>query len=132
MDGTTKLLKKSRIAIIILFLILTLMTPAESRPEYMKDFKEFNDNIKKCTLCHVQSSGYGGVNSFGADYAKLGKGEGLLTKDSDGDGYSNQQELNSGTFPGDPNSKPEKEAPGMELPTALLAIYLAILMVRKI
>ncbi|WP_048093195.1 thrombospondin type 3 repeat-containing protein [Geoglobus acetivorans] len=117
---------------VILLVSLLLLAPVDARPEYMKDFKEYSDSIKKCTLCHVQSSGYGGLNSFGADYAKLGKGERLLTKDSDGDGYTNQQELSSGTFPGDPDSKPGKEAPGMEVLAALFAIYLAMLIVRKI
>lgn len=83
----------SRSAVILLVMLL-LIHPASSRPEYMKNFKDFPEEVKKCTLCHVQSSGYGGLNSFGADFSKIRSLTPEFMKlDSDSDGYSNIDEL---------------------------------------
>ncbi|AKG91591.1 hypothetical protein GAH_01091 [Geoglobus ahangari] len=96
--------------------ISLLIQPSLARPEYMKEFKEYPDEIKRCTLCHVQSSGYGGLNPFGRDFAaEGGLTEKLLEMDSDGDGYSNGAELSSGSLPGNPERVDGKEAPGFVL-----------------
>lgn len=67
----------------------------------------------KCLTCHTGPQG-GIRNPFGKDLEKV-IGSGTLTeailreveqKDSDGDGVSNLEEINSGTLPGDPGSKP--------------------------
>jgi hypothetical protein len=53
-------------------------------------------------------------NSFGLDYKKYALPAGdiyteeLGALDSDGDGFSNSQEFDANTNPGDPKSKPEK------------------------
>jgi len=105
-------------AIPILLLIITLsglVGIVDARPEYMKPFKDFDDKVKKCTLCHVQSSGYGGLNPFGKDFAELkALTPELMQLDSDSDRYSNIEELRAGTMPGDPSSYPGKQTPGFE------------------
>lgn len=112
-------------------LILLLIANVSARPEYMKDFKNFSDKVKKCTLCHVQSSGYGGLNPFGRDYARIGSlTPELMQLDSDGDRFSNIEELLNGTMPGDKNSYPGKKAPGFTS-HLLLAIIILYLMKRK-
>jgi len=67
-----------------------------------------------CGVCHVNPNGGGARNSFGEEYAKIALNSGetytdlLGAKDSDADGYTNDQEFKAGTHPGDPASKPAK------------------------
>jgi len=65
-----------------------------------------------CATCHISARGGGARNSFGSDYEKIAIKAGekytedLGKKDSDGDGFTNDQEFEAKTHPGDPNSKP--------------------------
>lgn len=65
-----------------------------------------------CATCHTNPRGGGARNSFGKDYQKIGIPAGdkytpaLGEMDSDGDGFTNDQEFSAGTNPGDPASKP--------------------------
>lgn len=65
-----------------------------------------------CGVCHVNPNGGGKRNPFGKDYENIAVQAGekyteaLAGKDSDGDGFTNDQEFNANTHPGDPNSKP--------------------------
>mgnify|MGYP002332293219 CR=1 FL=1 len=110
--------------ILLLIVVLSSLTGiSTARPEYMKPFKDFDDKIKKCTLCHVQSSGYGGLNPFGKDFAELrALTPELMQLDSDGDRYSNIEELRAGTMPGDASSYPGNQTPGFEVLFGLAAL----------
>lgn len=65
-----------------------------------------------CATCHTDPKGGGQRNPFGEDYNKIAIPAGekvtaeLKAKDSDGDGYTNDQELKAGSNPGNPNSTP--------------------------
>ncbi|WP_456370704.1 thrombospondin type 3 repeat-containing protein [Geoglobus sp.] len=110
----------------IVLLMALIVQPVFSRPEYMKEFRDYPEDVKKCTLCHVQSSGYGGLNAFGRDFAmEKSVTKKLLDMDSDGDGYDNRVELNSGTFPGNPDSYPGREAPGFPVVVAVVVVVMA-------
>ncbi|MDY6990615.1 MAG: thrombospondin type 3 repeat-containing protein [Thermodesulfobacteriota bacterium] len=65
-----------------------------------------------CATCHVDSRGGGKRNPFGRHYEKVGLAAGdkyvdsLGGLDSDGDGFTNDQEFAAGTHPGEAKSKP--------------------------
>lgn len=66
-----------------------------------------------CVTCHVQLNGRGGFNSYGLDCKNAGMNNDVVgaliaieAADSDGDSYSNIDEINADTFPGDASSKP--------------------------
>jgi len=67
--------------------------------------------LDSCILCH----GAGGPpnNPFGASYAANGHDFAAIEQlDSDGDGYTNLEEITAGTFPGDANDSPNAPPPG--------------------
>jgi len=94
-----------------------LVSPAESTPEYMSQFNgKYNtrgSKLDSCLTCHTsQAGGAENMNPYGAEFGKshdFGAIEGL---DSDGDGFSNIDEIKAETFPGDKNDNPStKPAP---------------------
>ena len=64
--------------------------------------------LNTCDLCHTASIPT--LNPFGAAYKANGRNTAALSAienlDSDGDGFTNIQEINALTFPGNPSSKP--------------------------
>ncbi len=94
-------------------LIVLITTAAAGRPFRLDKVPDQGKNFK-CKTCHT--SGFGGksFNPFGLDYQKIGLTAGdsytdeLADRDSDNDGFTNRQEFDAGTNPGDPKSKPER------------------------
>lgn len=73
--------------------------------EYSEDLPSSYGSV--CLVCHLSESGGGGLNSFGSDFSENDNDiEAINNLDSDGDGHTNEEELNAGTFPGDPDSAP--------------------------
>jgi hypothetical protein len=64
--------------------------------------------LQQCALCHTAN--IPSLNPFGAAYKSAGRNTSAFAAienmDSDGDGATNLQEINSLTFPGDPASHP--------------------------
>ncbi len=75
--------------------------------------------LGSCITCHVNSNGIGGLNSYGTDWKVFGGDAAAFAaiedRDSDGDGYSNIDEILVDTFPGDAASQP---APANDPPAA--------------
>ena len=102
-----------------------LVSPAESKPEYLSEFnakyKTSGSRLDGCTTCHASSSpSRENLNPYGRDFGAANHDFGAIEgKDSDGDGFSNIDEINAGTFPGDPNENPDKkpEPPKKPAPT---------------
>ncbi|MFQ5884166.1 MAG: thrombospondin type 3 repeat-containing protein, partial [Thermoplasmata archaeon] len=73
----------------------------------------------KCEACHSGSS----LDDFGIDFGAVpthgsdpgGAIQSIANVDSDGDGFTNQEELSEGTYPGDSNSFPAAES-SVDLP----------------
>jgi hypothetical protein len=74
--------------------------------------------VGSCQWCHL-TYGYDGsgdieetMNRYGADYGAAGRSAGALAsidgRDSDGDGYTNRQEINALSYPGDTTDDPTK------------------------
>jgi len=99
-----------------------LVSPATAKPEYLQEFdkkyKTQGTKLDSCTTCHTTTQDAEHLNPYGADFRKanhdLGAIEGL---DSDGDGFKNIDEINAGTFPGDPNDNPNTKAKPKPAPT---------------
>ena len=76
--------------------------------------------IDTCTLCHTAK--IPGLNPYGTAYKSNGRSAAALTAieslDSDGDGFTNIQEIKAFTFPGDPNSHPAGGPNPTATPTA--------------
>ncbi|UCF01762.1 MAG: hypothetical protein JSV14_15585, partial [Deltaproteobacteria bacterium] len=72
---------------------------------------EGGTSLGSCITCHNQTDGKGGENNYGRAYKNSGRDFFAIEPlDSDGDGFSNGEEINAGFFPGDPNSKPPPSA----------------------
>jgi hypothetical protein len=60
-----------------------------------------------CTLCHTGSPSITNINPYAQAFANAGHNFATIEPlDSDGDGFTNIQEINAGTYPGDATSKP--------------------------
>ncbi|HEV8624606.1 MAG TPA: hypothetical protein VG034_09120 [Acidimicrobiia bacterium] len=102
-----------------------LVSPAESKPEYLSEFnsryKTAGSHLDTCSTCHASSSpSKENLNPYGKDFGAANHDFGAIEpKDSDGDGFSNIDEIKAGTFPGDPNENPNKkpEPPKKPAPT---------------
>lgn len=102
-----------------------LVSPAQSKPEYLSEFnsryKTSRSRLDTCSTCHSSSTPSGeNLNPYGADFAGANRDFGAIEgKDSDGDGFSNIDEIKAETFPGDPNENPDKkpERPQKPAPT---------------
>jgi hypothetical protein len=93
----------------VLIAIIILTTQLQANYFEISELKEVVPSIhksleSKCSICH---EGWLSLNHFGKDWEDFdGSIEDLLRYDSDGDGFSNLDELEAGTFPGKNSSNP--------------------------
>jgi hypothetical protein len=91
--------------------VLIITFSASGRPFRLSKIPDQGKNFG-CQTCHVSPRGGSEFTAFGADYKKIGLKAGdkyneeLGKLDSDGDGYTNDDEFKAGSNPGDPKSKP--------------------------
>lgn len=92
--------------ILLLFgIMFSPLTSVNALTEYSEDLPSSYGSV--CLVCHLSESGGGALNSFGSDYSENDNDiEAINDLDSDGDGHTNEEELNAGTYPGDPDSAP--------------------------
>lgn len=98
--------------VLLLTILLATFTPSVSaRPNYMSAFlDQYNvgdTRLATCDMCHINPNGGGPRDSYGLTYAENGKDfVAIEGQDSDGDGFTNIEEINALTFPGDPDDYP--------------------------
>jgi len=102
------------------FLIVLVITACTFRIAFAKDSYTTSFNTRygtsgtkngttlgSCITCHYQTDGKGGENAYGLDYRNNARNFAAIEPlDSDRDGFTNLEEINAGSFPGDPNSQP--------------------------
>jgi hypothetical protein len=108
------------VKILFIFLILVVITACSFSIAIAKDNYTtlFNNRygtsgvkngttLGSCITCHYQLGGKGGENAYALDYRNNGHDFAAIEPfDSDNDGFTNLAEINAGTFPGDPASRP--------------------------
>ena len=116
----TNMLNKYLLKIcIFIILLLLLVLGVWGRPFRLDKLPDKGENFN-CRTCHVGNGGP--LNPFGKDYEDFALKAGdkyteeLGKIDSDGDGFTNDEEFAAETNPGDPESKPEKKIDTQEQP----------------
>ena len=104
-----------------LFITLVFVPGVNSRPFRLEKLPDKGKNWG-CITCHNKPQGGGALNSFGSDYQALALPVGdvytkaLGKKDSDKDGFSNDEEFNAKppTKPWDSKSQPPNKPNAVE------------------
>ncbi|TGC09112.1 PGF-CTERM sorting domain-containing protein [Methanolobus halotolerans] len=109
-----------KILAVLLSVIIILLGSftVTARPPYLETFNEqyYTEDTKldACLTCHNNANGGGPRNPYGMAYEENGRDFASIENlDSDGDGFTNLEEINNLTFPGDPADKHQtaSEAP---------------------
>ena len=99
---------------LVLFVTLVLLiglSVAAARPTYFAAFKEkYNidgTKLDSCNSCHT-SGGGSPRNPYGIAFSESGRNFASIENlDPDNDGFTNLEEINALTFPGDPEDYPQ-------------------------
>jgi hypothetical protein len=96
-----------------IFLLNRVITASAASSDYVLMLGTYpniaGSRIDSCSLCHTSAPN---LNPYGAAYKALGRGNAssfhmIEALDSDGDGYTNIQEINALTFPGNAADFPQ-------------------------
>lgn len=101
---------------------------AKDQPQFLPTFEAtypgaVGSRIDSCYLCHLDLTSYQ-RNQYARDWDNaeeeglVGSFRGIENLDSDGDGYTNLQEINAHTFPGNPLDNPDTVTTTTTLPGA--------------
>jgi len=125
-EDLTRGVLNSLVFLLVMIVALSLLPISVSaKPEYAKDMPLELKNF--CVVCHTQASG-GPLNVYGQDYMNNGNNvSAIALLDSDGDGFTNDEELVKGTFPGDSNSYPNA-ATGINFNLIYIIVGIVLLM----
>ena len=128
--------KKRGIIWCIAFVAILLLAPqVMARQSYLSTFETTypaaaGSRIDACNLCHNSPEGGDARNSYGLSYASGHNFAAIENTDSDGDGWTNLQEIKSLTFPGDTNdhpTTPTPKSPGFETIGTIAALFVVVM-----
>ncbi len=120
----------------VVFVAMLLLVPqVMARPNYLLKFESTypaaaGSRINVCNLCHNSPSGGDARNSYGLSYALTGNNFAAIENtDSDGDGWTNLQEIKSLTFPGNATDHPTPppKSSGFEAIGTIAALFVVVL-----
>lgn len=106
-------MNKNLIGVVLLVILILSCSPVvTARPAYLEAYNQQYDiedtKLDSCLNCHNNPNGGGSRNPYGMAYEANGKNFGSIEAlDSDGDGFTNLEEINALTFPGDPADYPQ-------------------------
>ncbi|WP_370575762.1 PGF-CTERM sorting domain-containing protein [Methanomethylovorans sp.] len=106
-------MNNNSIAAVLLVIIILLGSPiVTARPAYLEAYNQQYDiedtKLDACLNCHISSNGGGPRNPYGMAYGGSDRDfASIESLDSDGDGFTNLEEINALTFPGDPADYPQ-------------------------
>jgi hypothetical protein len=119
--------------------VLLLAQQVMARPSYLSTFEKTypaaaGSRIDACNLCHNSPAGGDARNSYGLSYASSGHSfSAIENTDSDGDGWTNIQEIQALTFPGDakehPTTTPAPKSPGFEVIGTITALFAEVMII---
>ncbi len=105
--------KAGIITVLTLASALGWVFQAHALGSYLSDLNSRYSSSYSCTVCHTSTSGTAPRNPYGQAFGSAGHNFAAIEgQDSDGDGFTNLEELQAGTLPGDPSSKPSGPGPG--------------------
>jgi hypothetical protein len=105
---------KSKLILVLVFVSIILIgVPVTSaKSSYLYSFNQRYDTadtvLDTCDVCHSGPNG-GSLDSYGRAYSHTRNYGGIEDQDSDGDGFTNLEEINALTFPGDSSDHPQVE-----------------------
>jgi hypothetical protein len=106
-------MNNNSIAAVLLVIIILLGSPiVTARPAYLEAYNQQYDiedtKLDACLSCHNSPNGGGARNPYGMAYGENDRDfASIESLDSDGDGFTNLEEINALTFPGDPADYPQ-------------------------
>ena len=125
--SSSRLIIRAEAPAICTIIMLAVASTALARPFRLEILPDRGENFG-CATCHM-SAGGGEWNAFGQDYGRTAvpAGDAYTTElgllDSDGDGFTNDQEFAALTSPGDATGKPSGDTSGKKLEVLLSGYF---------
>ncbi|OPY25605.1 MAG: hypothetical protein A4E23_00015 [Methanomethylovorans sp. PtaU1.Bin073] len=95
------------LAVVVLIGAPTVSAKSSYLSSLNQHYNTSGTNLDSCKTCHT-SSGGGSLNPYGRAYSSNGRNfASIESLDSDNDGFTNIEEINALTFPGDANDHPQ-------------------------